>query len=87
MTRIRYSIILLILVSVSAFPQKPISFVSALSQKSFPRTVKAGNYSGITYIGGSTYAVVDDKSPTDGFYLFDIDIDSVSGNIKSVVSK
>src|SRR5574344_2563909 len=86
MSRIRFSILLFIFVSVSAFPQKPISFVSALSQQSFPRTVKAGNYSGITSISGNVYAVVDDKSPNDGFYLFDIDIDSVSGIIKSVVS-
>ena len=85
MSRIRYSILLFILVSVSAFPQKPISFVSALSQQSFPGSVKAGNYSGITSISGNVYALVDDKSPNDGFYLFDIDIDSVSGNIKSVV--
>src|SRR5574344_447756 len=87
MNRIRSSILLFILISVSAFPQKPISFVSALSQQSFPRTVKAGNYSGITSISGNVYAVVDDKSPNDGYYLFDIDIDSVSGIIKSVVQK
>ena len=50
-------------------------------QQRFKRTVPPANYSGIAHIRDNLYAVVDDKSPKDGFYLFAIDIDSVSGRI------
>ena len=51
-------------------------------QRAFPKQVPAGNYSGITWLGGQQFAVVNDKSPTAGFYLMTIDIDSVSGKIR-----
>ena len=50
-------------------------------QRHFPKTVPAGNYSGITWLGGDRYAVANDKSPTAGFYLMTIRTDSVSGKI------
>lgn len=53
-------------------------------QRSFPATVPAGNYSGITPIGGTQYALVSDKGTDEGFFVFDIRIDSVSGQIESV---
>lgn len=46
--------------------------------------IPAGNYSGITYIGNHLYAVVDDKASRDGFYVWSIDIDSVTGRILQV---
>lgn len=52
--------------------------------RSFPQTVPAGNYSGIAWLGDSTYVVVDDKSPKDGFYTFYIKVDPVSGQLSSV---
>ena len=55
-----------------------------LKQRAFPKTVSAGNYSGITWLGGSRYAVANDKSPTAGFYLMTIDIDSIAGELLSV---
>ena len=55
-----------------------------LKQRKFPKTVPAGNYSGITWMGGSQYAVANDKSPTTGFYLMTIDIDSITGELLSV---
>ena len=58
--------------------------VTLLKQKAFPQVVPAGNYSGIAWIGGSQYAVANDKSPTTGFYLMTIDIDSIAGDITSV---
>ena len=58
--------------------------VTVLKQRKFPKTVSAGNYSGITWLGGSRYAVANDKSPTAGFYLMTIDIDSLSGKLLSV---
>ena len=53
-------------------------------QHSFHRSVPHGNYSGITYLGRDSYAVVDDKSPTDGFYMFTITLDSLTGEIRQV---
>ena len=53
-------------------------------QRHFPQTVPAGNYSGITWLGGDRYAVVDDKSPTAGFYLMTIRTDTVTGDIMEV---
>ena len=42
-------------------------------QRAFPKTVSAGNYSGIAWLGGSKYAVANDKSLTAGFYLMSIE--------------
>lgn len=53
-------------------------------QKSFPDQVVAGNYSGICHVKGNRYAMVSDKSPTDGFFYLDIDVDSVDGRITRV---
>jgi hypothetical protein len=57
---------------------------TVLKQHKFPKTVPAGNYSGIAWMGGNRYAVANDKSPTTGFYLMTIDIDSIAGEILSV---
>ena len=58
--------------------------VTVNKQKSFPKTVSAGNYSGIAWLGGSKYAVANDKSPTAGFYLMTIETDSLTGELLSV---
>ncbi len=47
--------------------------------------VPAGHYSGITYLGGTGYAVVDDKQAGNGLVLFNIDI-NVLGQIQSVTA-
>ena len=47
--------------------------------------VAPANYSGITHIEGNSYALVSDKEQIDGIYIFDIDINPVSGKVKSVV--
>lgn len=52
-------------------------------QKAFPQTIPAGNYSGITWLGGNRYAVVSDKSEEDGFFVFEIDVDSITGEVTS----
>ena len=57
------------------------SLVIERKQQSFPMQIPAGNYSGITYLGDEKYAVVSDKSDTDGFFVFQISLDSVSGKI------
>lgn len=53
-------------------------------QRHFPKTVPAGNYSGITWLGGDRYAVANDKSRTAGFHLMTIHIDSITGDIEEV---
>ena len=53
-------------------------------QRAFPKTVSAGNYSGIAWLGGSTYAIANDKSPTAGFYLMTIETDSLTGDLLTV---
>ena len=55
-----------------------------MRQKAFPRTVPAGNYSGIAWLGGDRYAVVNDKSATAGFHLMTIRVDSITGKLLSV---
>ncbi len=52
-------------------------------QHAFPDSIPAGNYSGIAWLGGNRYAVVSDKSKEDGFFIFEIAVDSVSGDILS----
>lgn len=56
--------------------------VSLLPQHHFA-TIPAGNYSGIAWLGGDRYAVVSDKEDTDGFFVWSIGIDSVTGEIQS----
>ena len=53
-------------------------------QRHFRHTVPAGNYSGITWLGGYRYAVVNDKSATAGFHLMTIVTDSLTGDILDV---
>ena len=58
--------------------------VTLLKQKAFRKTVSAGNYSGITWLGASRYAIANDKSPTAGFYLMTIETDSITGELLTV---
>ena len=68
-------------VTLASNPTYPLSKKSLTKQRCFPKSIPAGNYSGITWLGDSSYAVVDDKSPTAGFSLMTIHIDSISGKI------
>ncbi|WP_262279597.1 esterase-like activity of phytase family protein [Hallella absiana] len=52
-------------------------------QQQFKETIPAGNYSGIAWLGGTRYAVVSDKSEHDGYYVFDIQLDTITGAILS----
>lgn len=75
---------LLSLISLFTALQATAQQVVLNKQRHFPKTVPAGNYSGITWLGGERYAVVNDKSPTAGFYLMTIRTDTVSGKILEV---
>ncbi len=48
--------------------------------------IKPANYSGITRIDSTLYAVVDDKSPAEGFFLFNLKIDPRTGKPTHVSS-
>ncbi len=58
--------------------------LSVCSQQKFPKVIPAGNYSGICCLGDDRYAVVSDKSPTDGFFVFRLDVDTLRGRILHV---
>ena len=64
--------------------QDTLSVIRINEQRNFPEEVPAGNYSGITYLGDSLYAVVSDKSPKDGFFIFKITLDSITGEVQDV---
>ncbi len=67
------------LIAVGSFAQDRVMLNK---QRSFHSTIPAGNYSGITWLGGNQYAVVNDKPLESGFHLFTIDIDPVTGDIR-----
>lgn len=56
-------------------------------QRSFGSSIPPGDYSGIAWLGGDRYAVVSDKSEEEGFFLFDISIDSLTGRIRGVTNE
>ena len=72
--------LLMVLLPLSLLAQE----VTVLPQRAFPKTVSAGNYSGIAWLGGQRYAVVNDKSPTAGFYLMTIETDRMTGELLKV---
>lgn len=69
---------------------QPVSAQSELlrvnRQRHFP-VIAPGNYSGMTHLQGDEYAVVNDKSLSNGFSVFRIEIDSITGDIMSVVDR
>lgn len=78
--------LLLALISASTLAQTYPKLVALNEQHHFKETVPKGNYSGITWLGGNRYAVVSDKTEHSGFYIFTLDIDLNTGDIKQVVS-
>lgn len=48
--------------------------------------IKPANYSGITHIDSNLYAVIDDKSSAEGFYLFHIEMDLNTGKVLHIDS-
>ncbi len=74
---------LLFLLSVAYVPLN--AQIGLLNQQVyFKNSVPAGNYSGLSRIGGNRYVVVNDKPKNDGFDIFHIDIDSITGEIANV---
>lgn len=73
--RLLFILIAVLMVPLSVFSQR---------QQHFRKELPAGNYSGICPLGNDLYAVVSDKSDTDGFFIFRIVIDSIKGRITQV---
>lgn len=55
-------------------------------QVKFKTAIPAGDYSGITRVGDDTYALVSDKTPEDGFFLFRLSIDRRTGRLTEAVN-
>ena len=53
-------------------------------QKAFPKTVAAGNYSGIAHLHDDIYAVVSDKSDSALYFNFRIQVNSKTGELEKV---
>lgn len=53
-------------------------------QKAFPKTVAAGNYSGIAHLHDDIYAVVSDKSDSALYFNFRILVNSKTGELEQV---
>lgn len=54
------------------------------SQKAFPKTVVAGNYSGIAHLHDDIYAVVSDKSDSALYFNFRIQVNPKTGELEQV---
>lgn len=54
------------------------------SQKAFPNTVAAGNYSGIAHLYDDIYAVVSDKSDSALYFNFRIQVNPKTGELEQV---
>ena len=54
------------------------------SQKAFPKTVVAGNYSGIAHLHDDIYAVVSDKSDSALYFNFRIQVNPKTGELERV---
>lgn len=54
------------------------------SQKTFPKTVAAGNYSGIAHLHDDIYAVVSDKSDSALYFNFRIQVNPQTGELEQV---
>lgn len=73
-----------ILCVLSVFPTRAQG-VRLLSPRDLGRWhIPSGNYSGITPLGNGRYAVVSDKEIRDGFFVFRIVQDSLTGQVKEV---
>jgi len=76
MKHFSFFLLLLLSLSVSAQTAKQLKQISLAKWN-----IGTGQYSGITPIGSNRYAVVSDKEPRDGFFIFQIDQNPQTGEI------
>ncbi len=78
--RITYLLFALLL-----FPLPIASQIHMLKQQNLGKwEIPAGNYSGITPLGGSRYAVICDKQKEDGFWEWEIEQNEETGKVENV---
>lgn len=77
--------LLLLLLSTTAVYSQLVGSHKQIRLSKF--NIPTANYSGITRIDKEHYALVSDKEPYDGFYVFKIEIDSVTGKVNAVNSE
>ena len=69
---------LFLLLPAFAFAQSAVE----LKQQPLSKwNIGSANYSGITRLGENRYALVSDKEPADGFFLFRIDQNAATGEV------
>jgi len=61
--------------------QDSVEVTKMWKQRHFKKTIPAGDYSGIAWLGGDLYAIADDKAKEDGFFVFRLTLDSIKGKI------
>lgn len=82
MNKLRYG---LAMVAVALCSLASAQTAVELKQQSLGKwRIGAAQYSGITALGGNRYAIVSDKEPTDGFFLFRIDQSALTGDVTNV---
>ncbi len=64
--------------------RKSWRLVKEFEQKSFPKSVPPGNYSGITHLHDDVYAVVSDKSDSALYFNFRIQVNRETGELSHV---
>lgn len=70
--------------ALSVMAQQPLELVRVNRPHYFKSLIPPGNYSGLTFLGGNHYAMVSDKGESDGFFVLEIDVDSLNGDIRQV---
>lgn len=76
---------LLLLAAALTFASVSAQTALELKQQSLAKwNIGAAQYSGITALGGNRYALVSDKEPTDGFFIFRIDQSAITGDVTNV---
>lgn len=81
---LRCSILTIFLASSLLAGAQDRKVVRENSQKTFPKTVAAGNYSGIAHLHDDIYAVVSDKSDSALYFNFRIQVNPKTGELEQV---
>lgn len=81
---LRCSILIIFLVFSLLAGAQDWKVVRENSQKAFPKTVAAGNYSGIAHLHDDIYAVVSDKSDSALYFNFRIQVNPKTGELERV---
>ena len=81
---LRYNILTIFLAFCLLAGAQDWKVVRENPQKAFPKTVAAGNYSGIAHLHDDIYAVVSDKSDSALYFNFRIQVNPKTGELEQV---